>query len=845
MRVPLSWLSEYVALPAGTSGSDLAERLIAAGFEVEAVEPVGHDITGPLLVGRVASFTEETHSNGKTIRWCQVEVGSNDEPRGIVCGARNFAEGDLVVTALPGAVLPGDFAIGARKTYGHVSDGMICSVRELGIGEDHVGILVLDPGAAAPGDDAAALLDLRDEVLDIAVTPDRGYALSLRGVAREAAIAYGLDFTDPVPAGAAEPGTGGYPIRVDDPVGCPVFAARTVTGFDPAAPSPAWLQRRVRLAGMRPISLAVDVTNYVMLEVGHPIHGYDRGALSGPIGVRRARTGEKLTTLDDVTRDLDPDDLVITDDSGPIGLAGVMGGAATELSASSRDVVIEAAHFEPTTIARTARRHKLASEASRRFERGVDPALPAHAARRTAELLVRLGGGRVEDGWTLVGGPPAPDPITIPADHPATVAGYPIPEAATVRRLEQVGCRLRAREGSLDVAPPPWRPDLVDPNDLAEEVIRLEGYDAVPSVLPAAPPGRGLTGIQRLRRRVGPAVAGAGYGEIITYPFAGPADFDRMELDRDDARRRTVRLANPLSGEQAGMRTTLLTGLLAAAQRNVGRGQQDLALYETGPVFRPRPGAPSAPRPPVDRRPTQAEVAALDAALPDQPGHLGVVLTGAWSPDGWWGSGRPISWADAVEVARLVARTLNVELTVRQGRYAPWHPGRCAELVLDGATGPGAAGSGAAGSGAIGSGAVVGHAGELHPRVCRAFELPERSCATELDLDALLAVAPEVVAALEISAYPVAKEDVALVVPASTPVAEVASALRDGVGPLLESLRLFDVYEGDQVGEGAKSVAFALRLRAPDRTLTDAEVAGAKQAGVDEAARRTGARLRS
>ena len=336
----------------------------------------------------------EPQKNGKTINWCQVDCGPTLGEHGIVCGAHNFAVGDLVVVSLPGAVLPGGFAIAARKTYGHVSDGMICSTKELGTGDDHGGILVLDPRpddstssgtrAPAPGDDAIALLGLRDDVIEFEINPDRAYALSLRGIAREAAIAYDVPFHDPAHRDVPTPNDDGYPVRVEAPDGCPVFATRTVVGFDPSAPTPRHIARRVQLAGMRPISLGVDVTNYVMLELGQPVHGYDGDKLAGPIVVRRATEGEQITTLDDVVRTLSAEDLLITDDSGPIGIAGVMGGQTTELSETTTHVVIEGAHFEPTTIFRSARRHKLPSEASKRFERGVDPLLPAYAADRVA-----------------------------------------------------------------------------------------------------------------------------------------------------------------------------------------------------------------------------------------------------------------------------------------------------------------------------------------------------------------------------------------------------------------------------------------------------------------------------
>ncbi|GAB3437003.1 phenylalanine--tRNA ligase subunit beta [Flindersiella endophytica] len=827
MRVPISWLREFVELPAEVSAREIADRLIAAGLEVEGVEEAGADVEGPLTVGRVLEFQDEPQKNGKTIRWCQVDVGAGSEPRGIVCGAHNFAQNDLVVVALPGVVLPGGFAITARKTYGHVSDGMICSERELGLGDDHAGIMVLGPDEGRPGDDAKALLHLREDVLDIAVTPDRGYTMSIRGVAREAATAFGVELKDPVRAQLDEFGDP-YPVRLEDP-GCPAFAVTSVSGFDPDTPSPRWLRRRIQLAGTRPLALSIDITNYVMYEIGQPIHGWDRAKLTGPIVVRAAQQGEKLVTLDSATRELaasdsfEGSDMVVTDDTGPVGLGGVMGGDSTELDSRTTDIVVEAAYWDPVRIARTSRRHKLSTEASKRFERGVDTQLQAYAAYRVAELLTQLGGGTI-DSAALVGSVPGRETVRLAAGHAAQVAGYPISAEVAARRLRDVGCTVEAEGDLLALTPPSWRPDLTDPNDFAEEVIRLEGYDAVPSVLPVAPPGRGWTVSQRLRRRIGLALAGAGYVEVLAYPFTGTADYDRLGLPADDPLRRTVELANPLSDEQPGLRTTLLPGLLTAAQRNVGRGQTDLAIFESGPVFLPGADQPHAPRPSVDHRPSDDELAGLNAALPRQPRHLGVVLTGAWTPAGWWGDARPVSWADAVEAARLVARTAEVELAVRQGGRAPWHPGRCAELVV-GTT-------------------VVGYAGELHPKVCQAFELPARTCAAELDLDAVIAAAPEVIPAPHFSTFPVAKEDVALVVPAEVPVTEVEAALREGAGELLESLRLFDVYTGSQIPDGTKSLAFSFRFRAPDRTLTDAELATAKQAAVDLAAQRFGATQR-
>ncbi|CAM5233589.1 phenylalanine--tRNA ligase subunit beta [Streptomyces aurantiogriseus] len=839
MRVPLSWLREYVDLPATETGRDVQAKLISAGLEVETVEHLGADLKGPLVVGQVLTI-EELEGFKKPIRFCTVDVGQANgtgEPQEIVCGARNFSVGDKVVVVLPGATLPGGFSISARKTYGKTSHGMICSSGELGMGDDGThGIIVLPPETEV-GKDAIELLELVDEVLDIAVTANRGDCLSIRGVARETAIAYGLPLRDPALLDVPGPNAFGYPVRVADPVGCDRFTARTVTGLTPEARSPIWLQRRLQKVGMRPISLAVDVTNYVMMELGQPLHAYDRKLVQGAIGVRRAAEGEKIVTLDGVERKLHAEDLVITDDRGPIGIAGVMGGANTEIADhddtgdaanATTDVVIEAAHFDAVTVARTARRHKLSSEASRRFERGVDPQAAAAAAQRTVDLLVLLAGGTAEAGVTEVIAPSAPHTITVPADHPDKVAGVIYGRETVVRRLQEIGCDVYGQD-ELIVTVPSWRPDLAEANDLAEEVIRLEGYENLPSTLPKPPSGRGLTHRQRLHRRVGRVLAGAGYVEAPNYPFVSEQVFDQLGLEADDPARRVVKLTNPLNDEEPALRTSLLPGLLAALRRNDGRGSHDLALFETGLVFLPREEQRVAGHLPVDRRPTDEELASLDAVLPEQPRHVAVVLAGAREQSGWWGKGRPADWADAVEAARTVAREAGAELVVRNGQYGPWHPGRCAELVVvvDGAE------------------QVVGHAGELHPRVLKALGLPVRTSAMELDLDVLEQVGDDTPQAPGISTFPVATQDVALVVDKFVPHAEVEAALREGAGELLEGIRLFDVYENEeQLGEGRKSLAYALRFRAGDRTLTVDEASAARDAAVALAGERTGAVLR-
>ncbi|MBC3191613.1 phenylalanine--tRNA ligase subunit beta [Pseudonocardia sp. C8] len=834
MRVSASWLARHIdpaAIPA--SPDAIGEAFVRVGLEVEEIHPAP-EITGPVTVARVAEVEELTEFK-KPIRYCRVEFG--DRHRYVICGATNFAVGDLVVVTEPGAVLPGGFAIAQRETYGRVSDGMIASAKELGLGADHTGILVLPPGTAEPGDDALETLGLSEPVIELAVTPDRGYCFAVRGLARELATSLDVDYTDPVARIDVPEAPGdAWPVRIADTEGCARFVVRRVDGVDPAAPSPWWMRRALLSAGMRPISLIVDVTNFVMLDLGQPLHGYDASRVAGTIEVRRAAAGEKLETLDGQTRALDPDDLLITDDSGPIGLAGVMGGASTEIPAPEElepgarvDVLLEAAHFAPAVIARAARRHKLPSEASRRFERVVDPALPPVAAERAAQLLVELGGGTLAGGRTDEGGVPAVPQVRMPLSLPDRVAGVHYPRGATVRRLTQVGCAVVLDaaddgQGVVVATPPTWRPDLRQPADLVEEVLRLEGYDAIPSELPAAPPGRGLTPAQLRRRAVSRALAEAGHVEVLPFPFVSDAVWDDLGLAADDERRRTVAVTNPLDAERSRLSTTLLPGLLDMLVRNRSRGADDLALYAIAQVVQPREDPPAMPDPAVTARPSDDEYAAIRAALPDQPVHVGVVLAGNREPRGWWGTGRPASWEDAVEAARLTGAAAGVELRPRRAERAPWHPGRCAELVV------------------AGTDTVAGYAGELHPKVVEALGLPARTAACEIDLDAL--PLREELPVPRVSPFPPVAVDVALVADEAVPAADLADALTAGAGELLESVRLFDVYTGDQVGAGKRSLAFSLRLRAADRTLTSEEANAARDAAVAEATARHGVALR-
>ena len=837
----MSWLRDWVALPAELTGRELAEVLIRAGLEVETVESLGEGV-GPLVVGRVVDFVDEPQRNGKVIRWCHLDVGAANAPekppapvadrpvpegvRGIICGAHNFDVGDLVVVGLPGTVLAGGFTLTSRKTYGHLSDGMVCAEDELGIGSDHNGIIVLPPvSGLAPGDDPSGYLGLGDEVLDINVSPDMAYCLSIRGLAREAGQALGVPFTDMVTLGTPAATDAGYPVLLDDPA-CLLFVGLSVTGVDETASSPGWMQRRLTLAGMRSISLPVDVSNYVMLEVGQPTHAYDRAKLNGPIRVRFAVPGERLVTLDGVTRTLDPGDLLIADDSGPIGIAGVMGGASTEVDPTTTDIVIEAANFDAVTISRAMRRHGLPSEASKRFERGVDPAAAYSAARLVAQYLVELGGGVLSDAETVSGAVPAMPSQLVPLALPSAILGLDVP-AEQVRGILAAGgvTVAEAAPDALRVTPPTWRNDLNDPYDYVEEVGRKLGFDQIPSVVPTPPTGSGLTIGQRARRAINAALAGSGYVEVLLLPFISADDLDRLGIPSDNPRRATVRLANPLAETSGFLRSTLLPGLFAAAQRNISRGNDDLAIFETGSVFRAGSGV-FADVPSVQHRPTEEELAVIEASLPKQPRHLGAVLAGAWRSAGWQGAGEAAGWQQAFAAVDVAARAVGVTVRRVADDYAPFHPGRCAKLLV---------------SDAEGSELLLGHAGEVHPSVGKAFGLPPRTAAFEISLDVLLAVAPGPGSIAPVSAHPVAKEDVALVVDEAVSVGDVQDALVAGAGELLESIRLFDIYRGSQVPAGRKSLAYALRFRAPDRTLKDTEINAARDAAVAEAMRVLGA----
>ena len=866
--IDIDWLKEHVEVPEGLTYEQLAKDLVKVGLEEEEIH--SSQVTGPIVVGYVVDATPEPQKNGKIINWCHVDVGDeynetdengNKVPRGIICGAPNMAAGEKVVVTLPGAVLPGDFKIEPRKTYGHISNGMCASERELGLGDAHDGIILLrhygfteeEYEALKPGDDAMHLLHLDQPLLEINITPDRGYTLSYRGVAREYHHSTGAAYTDPVKAlnehvpVAAGEASGIAPdiqVEIDDanPIhgvpGCDRYYARAIRGFDPSSRTPNWMRRRLIRAGVRSISLAVDVTNYVMLDLGQPMHAYDLDKLEGPIVVRRAADGEKLVTLDGKEHELSHEDLLITDSpngqraSRIIGLAGVMGGLYGEVTAETKNILLEAAHFDQVSIARSARRHKIPSEASRRFERGVDYQLQPAAAQMAADLLVKYGDGEASEHPTDVNNTHRRKAIHFKASEVRRVAGLDTEVNAISDILTDIGCTVAGGgNGEFSVTPPTWRPDLNEPCDLVEEVARLVGYDEIPVTVPPAPVAGhvGLTADQLRRRRVADELAEYGMVEALSYPFVGDNDYKAFGYDAEATKRVSVEIANPLYGDRPYLRRHILPTLAATVQRNIRRGLENISLYELGHVYLWNPDAPAIPALPGGVKPSPEQLAALDAGLPDQPDHVAGILTGLAENSGWLGGKRPVDWSDAVEAVRRIADRLGAKIELEQPAAADvpaqWHPGRFARVNA--------------------SGTFVGFVGELHPHVNEALGFPEHSAAFELNLTALFATLDgKPVQAKPISTFPPVKQDLAFTVDDTVTAAQLEAVVREAAGANLESIELFDVFTGDQVGEGKKSLAFAVIFRSPDKTLSAEDSEAIRKAIVDKAGE-LGAQLRA
>ena len=797
MRLPLNWLHEFCApqIPV----RELENRLTMTGTKVETLHSHGVGALEFFVVGRVV--TAEQHPNADRLRVCTVDVGDGGEPKQIVCGAPNVSAGQTVAVARPGAVMPDGTRLKPAKLRGVVSDGMILAEDEVSIGTDHDGIMVLENGHA-PGTPLADVLPIATDVLELEITPNRPDCLGIYGVAREVHAATGAPLAPP--PWQVDPGSPGD-LDVEVLVECPDLCQRfTLRRFEDVtiAPSPPWLKARLMAAGQRPINNVVDITNYVMLLTGQPLHAFDAARVDGGrLVVRRARAGEQVVTLDDVTRTLDDQMVVIDDASGPTSIAGVMGGNRSEVHESTTTVLMEAANWVGPNIQRTSTRLGLRSEASARFEKQLSPEQTTEAQAVAAQLMVELCGARLVPGTVDVSaGGPDPVRLHLRRSRVSELIGVDVPTERQAQLLEALGCTVAPAAAGLDVTVPHFRLDVTREVDLVEEVSRFD-LERLPATLPAR---RGAVGVlapeQRLRRRAEDALVGAGLQEIVGWTFVGEQVNAKLRVDTPP-----VPVLNPMTEEQAVMRTHLLGSLLEAAERNVRHGVSELRLFEVGPVYLPWDA--DRPRPPARWDApdgTRGYAAWREGTLPDERTHVAALLTGPVRPASWRDAPPQADFFAAKGVLEAIGRTLRVPLSFEPATEPFLHPARAARVLV--------------------GGTPAGWVGEVHPAVAASWEL-EAVAAFEVDLAVLSAPAEHVPIYEDVTTFPAVRQDLAVVVGDDVPAAAVLSVVRERGGALLEHAEVFDVYRGDQVGEGRVSLALRLAFRAPDRTLTDEDVA--------------------
>ncbi len=806
MRVPLNWLRDYVDVDVPVD--ELADRLENTGTAVESIVRMGRDLKD-IVAGLVLECGP--HPRAERLVLCRVDTGGKVSD--IVCGAPNVAAGMKVAVAVPGAVLPGGRRIDRAEIMGVDSAGMLLSGVELGVNEDAAGILEL-PSEVSPGEDLCSYLGLRDEVLELEITPNRPDCLSMIGIAREVAAIFGLLLTRPLPLIEEEspPEIGELAsVAIADADLCSRYSARMIQGVT-IAPSPLWMQVRLRAAGVRPINNIVDVTNYVMWECGQPLHAFDaRRIHEASIIVRRARAGEKMVTLDGATRELDAEMLLITDPAGPIAIAGVMGGENSEVGDDTTDVLLESAHFTPASIMRTSKMLGLTSEASRRFERGSDPSGTVWAADRAIELMSAYAGGRIKSG-TLDERPRVIEPVRLRlrVKRTSRLLGVELDVPTASDLLESIDVEVleTVTEGddqALEVVAPTFRPDLEREIDLVEEVARLYGYDRIPATLPASRGRYGrLNRAQSLLRAIRQILMGEGLFEVVTYGFTGERTLQRMDPATVPGPVGLVRLINPISDDMAVMRTTLLPGMLNVLGYNLRRRNAELGIFEIGRVFIPCAGQ----------------------ELPQEPLKLGCVLSGTWEQKQWGRVSCEVDFFTLKGIIEVLLERMNIrgwELSKAQGSWL--HPGKSAMVKVRGIT--------------------LGEFGELKPGVAEDFEVKPNTQVLEFDVAALIAASELLPEFREIGRYPAMRRDIALVMDEGITQAQVEKVIRGAGGTLLRDVRPFDLYRGEQVGTGKKSIAFTLTFFSEDRTLEEGEVSQVESAILDALERELSISVRS
>lgn len=793
MKVPLRWLQEFIDLPT-TDVDELSYAFDMLGHTVEGVESLDVGWTD-VFVGEVLDIAP--HPDADKVRVCQVDSGTG--PTQIVCGAWNFEAGATVAVARPGAVLPGNFAIGDRNIRGVDSYGMICSERELGLGDDHAGILVLTEGQEK-GTPFADHVELPDVVFDLEVTTNRPDALSLLGIARDLAAWFDISHHVPPLDLTTIPGATEISVEIVDTDGCLRFTGREIRNVE-VGPSPLRVRHRLHKVGTRAISNVVDATNYVMFELGHPLHAFDADSIEGNhLVIKKATEGETLETLDHVNRQLVTDDLIIYDQAGATSMSGTMGGFRSEVSDETTRILMEAASWDPPTIMHMWRRHDLRSEAATRFERGVDPNLADVANQRASEMVRRLGGGEVLDGSIdEVTRRVEPWHVELPDGEASRLLGDGFDVSYVASILKRLGLEVKGQDPMV-VTIPTYRPDLTRPADLVEEVARIHGFDKFDATLPTGPAG-GLTPSQQRLRQLQSGLVGMGLSQAINLPFVSVTDVQALGIETDGSDLLTVR--NPLREEEAKLRPTLLAGLLIDLRYNRSHGTEDVALFETGKVFATSPDS-------------------TDGRLPGQWDRLAWAVVGNVGFGGFGESGAIADGPYSLAVWRRLADLLGIEASLSAAMHPGFHPGRCAAITVNES--------------------VVGHVGELAPASARAFDIPERVAVAEVDLAPLLAPV-EPTEAVPPSVYPHVDFDLSFLIPETMPAARILGMTGSAVEGILEEARVFDEYRGDALGKGIKAIAVTYRLRAPDRTLDQAEIAELRQRMID-AASDIGATLR-
>jgi phenylalanyl-tRNA synthetase beta chain len=818
VKLSINWINEYVKFPKTTKPEVIVEHLVKLGYEVEAVEIFGN-VQGPLVVGKVGKI-EILNEFKKPIRYCTVNVGNKTQ--GIICGASNFKEGDLVVVALPGAILPGDFKISERETYGKVSQGMICSAKELGFSDNHEGIMVLANDLKI-GSDAKNLLGLGETVLDISILPDRGYAMSVRGIGRELALSMNVKYVDPIlqkiPKVKKSPRLK-TKINTKD---ASKIALVTLSDYKTDSTSPIFMQKRLAQSGIRTISLPVDVTNYLMLEIGQPLHAFDADKISGGIQIRNSKQGENLETLDHVKRKLDSSTLVIADNKKALSIAGVMGGLESEITDKSKNLIIESAVFDKASISRTSRSLKLPSEASKRFERGTDPAVSEYAAILAAHYLVKYGKGKIT-GISIAKNIIKPIMINFNPNEVKRLIGVDIDKATIQKILKSLNIGVTKTGDKWKLRAPSWRHDLHHQADIVEEIVRIWGYHKIPSRLPTTHLGSGLSKAQKTKRALSIKMASLGANEVLNYPFVSLDQISQLGISSKDQRANLVRLANPLSEDTPNLRTTLLPGLIIAAARNISRGIDNVAIFEQGSVYHQSTKNVKNIKPKLMKRPTNIEISNLNHLIPVQPKMLAGVFMGEKNQSGWWPNNQKYSWHDPIEMVVKLCTEFGIEVLLTNVKYAPFHPGRCAEISINKK--------------------IIGYAGEFHPGVVEKSGLSGKVYGFEICIDDIIENAIDQMAP-SFSAMPVVKEDLAFVVGKDAMALDLITTIQRTAGSLLESVRLFDVYEGSSIGQNKKSMAFNLRFRATDRTLASDEVSKIRLQIVEAVAKEHSGSLRA